>query len=60
MPEALAFKKPICHIGVTHPQADAIERVFAPFGPETIEQEKSGEVGTKLGASQKCLTPAPL
>jgi len=35
-----------------HPQADAIERAFAPLAAQSIsssEQTKSGQVGTKLG-----------
>lgn len=44
-----------------HPQADAIERAFAPFGPESINTMTAGEtgqVGTKLGTTQKQLNPA--
>lgn len=42
-----------------HPQADAIERAFAPFGatPVTSEaEEENSQVGTKLGTTQKQLT----
>lgn len=41
-----------------HPQADAIERAFAPFGAESVGEQETEQVGTKLGTSQKRLIPA--
>lgn len=46
-----------------HPQADAIERAFAPLGAESVNAERESEatqVGTILGTSQKRLNPASL
>ncbi len=44
-----------------HPQADAIERAFAPFGAESAisTQADNGKVGTKLGTAKKLLNAAP-
>ena len=42
-----------------HPQADAIERAFAPLGAVSVTsdtQEENSQVGTKLGTNQKQLT----
>jgi hypothetical protein len=39
-----------------HPQADAIERAFAPFGAESVtsaQGQENREVGTKLGTATK-------
>jgi len=44
-----------------HPQADAIERAFAPFGAESVasaQGKENREVGTKLGTAPKALNPA--
>lgn len=46
-----------------HPQADAIERAFAPFGAESVtsdRRQENREVGTKLGTAEKLLKAASL
>jgi len=46
-----------------HPQADAIERAFAPFGAAGVtsaQGQENREVGTKLGTEEKLLNAAPL
>jgi len=45
-----------------HPQADAIERAFAPFGAESTtspQRSENRQVGTKLGTAKKLLNAAP-
>ena len=45
-----------------HPQADAIERAFAPFRAESVngaQRQEIREVGTKLGTAEKSLNAAP-
>jgi integrase len=46
-----------------HPQADAIERAFAPFGAESVtsvQRQENRGVGTKLGTAEKLLNAARL
>ena len=46
-----------------HPQADAIERAFAPFGAARVtsaQGQENREVGTKLGTAGKLLKAASL
>jgi integrase len=43
-----------------HPQADAIERAFAPFGAESVTEAEAEQGGTNMGTSQKRLNPAPV